>query len=123
MSYSTGFSPSGSLLGGLSTKPSVAAYGKGRAMSTAAGLGMKKQEADQSMAVEQMQQDSRQRMQQAGNYASKAGNETQERMQQGGLDSRMTNFNLGMRFQQLGAERQRQMNFRQALIDSMTRDI
>lgn len=123
MSYSTGFSPSGSLLGGLSTKPSVAAYGKGRAMSTAAGLGMKRQEADQAMASEQMQQDSRQRMQQAGNYASRSGNESQERMQQGGLDNRMANFNLGMRYQQRSDDRQRQLNFRQALFDSMTRDV
>lgn len=91
-------------------------------MSSAAGLGMDKQKADQSMAVDQMQQDSRQRMQQAGNYASRAGNETQEQIQQGALASRMANFNTGMRYQQMGSDKRRQLGFRQALLDSLSRD-
>ena len=121
--YSTGFSVGQGLLGGLSKNPSVAAYGKGRAMSSAAGLGMEKSKADSGMAMTQMQEDSRQRMQSAGNKMARAGNESQERIQRGGLANRMQNFNLGMQFDQAAVDKKRSLDFRQALFNSLTRSI
>lgn len=121
--YSTGTSAGQGLLGGLSRKPSVAAYGKGRAMSSAAGLGMEKAKADTEMSSAQMQEESRQRMQGASNNMARAGNESQERIARGGMASRMANFNVGMNIEQAGADRRRALDFRQALFNSLTRDI
>lgn len=122
MAYGQSQSQKGGLLGGLSANPSVAAFGKGRTMSGAAGVGMERQKNSQELAVNQMQQDSQQRMQQAGNYAARAGNETQERIQAGGLANRMALFHTNMGFEQEGANRQRALNFRQALFNSLTKD-
>lgn len=123
MAYSTGYSPSGSLLGGLSSKPSVSAFGKGRAMAAAAGLGMEKQKADQEMSVNQMQADSQQRMQQAGNNMSRASNESQQRMQAGALGNRQAAFHTGLAYDQAGANKRRSLDFRQALFNSLTREV
>lgn len=120
--YGSGYSSGGTLLGGLSSKPSVAAFGKGRGMASAAGIGMEKQKADQEMNVNQMQEDSRQRMQHAGNMASRAGNETQENIQAGSLGSRMANFHTGLAWEQQNANRRRALDFRQSLFNSLTQD-
>lgn len=123
MAYSTGYSSGQGLLGGLSAKPSVAAYGKGRAMSSAAGLGADKAKADTEMAVNQMQADSQMRMQQAGNAVSRAGNESQARIQAGGMANRRALFDTGMQYSQAEANKRRSLDFRQALFNSLTRDV
>lgn len=122
MAYSAGYNAGGRLLGGLSAKPSVAAFGKGRGMSAQAGLGMEAAKSNQEMAANQQQQDSQQRMQQAGNAVQRAGNESQARIQQGGLANRKATFDLGMAYDQAGRDKKRTLDFRQALFNSLTQD-
>lgn len=122
MSYSTGYNASGRLLGGLSQKPNVAAFGKGRAMSSAAGLGMKQATDDQQMATDQMQEDSRQRLQQAGNAATRAANETQQRIHAGDLANRKATFDTGMAYDLAQQQKRRAMDFRQMLFNGLTKD-
>lgn len=122
MAYSSGYNASGRLLGGLSQKPSVAAFGKGRGMSAAAGLGMKQATDNQQMAVDQMQEESQQRMRQAGNAASRASNESQQRIQEGSLANRRAVFDMGMGYDYAQRRRKRDMDFRQMLLDGLTRD-
>lgn len=122
MQYSGGFNAGGRLLGGLSQKPNVAAYAKGKAMSSAAGLGMQAASNDQQMATTQMQEDSQQRLQQAGNAANRAGNETQARIQQGNLANRKSVFDTGMAYDFAQQQKKKAMDFRQMLFNGLTRD-
>lgn len=122
MSYSGGYNASGRLLGGLSQKPSVAAFGKGRAMSAAAGLGMKQATDNQQMAVDQMQEDSQQRLKQAGNAASRASNESQQRIQEGNLANRRATFDMGMAYDVAQQQKRKAMDFRQMLFNGLTKD-
>ncbi len=122
MAYSTGYSAGGRLLGGLSKNPNVAAFGKAKAMSSAAGLGMQKASDDQSMALDQMQEDSQQRMRQAGNAATRASNESQQRIQEGNLNNRRSVFDMGMSYDYASQRRKKDMDFRQMLFDGLTRD-
>lgn len=122
MAYSTGYNASGRLLGGLSQKPNVAAFGKGRAMSSAAGLGMKQATDNQQMAVDQMQEESQQRMKQAGNAASRASSESQQRIQEGNLANRRSVFDMGMAYDYAQQQKRRATDFRQMLFNGLTRD-
>lgn len=122
MAYSSGYNASGRLLGGLSQKPSVAAFGKGRGMAAAAGLGMKQATDNQQMSVDQMQEESQQRMKQAGNAASRASNETQQRIQEGNLANRRSVFDMGMNYDYAQRQAKRDLDFRQMLFNSLTRD-
>jgi hypothetical protein len=91
-------------------------------MAAKAELGMEAAKGSQELAMNQKQQESQQRMQLAGNQAQRAGNETQGRIQAGNLANRKSMIDMDLAVQGLGQQKQRQLNFRQALFNSLTSD-
>ena len=113
--------PSGGLLSGLSKNPNVSAFARGSQMARRADLGMGRAQKQQQVGVDQMQQDSQQRQQTAQNYASRAGNEAQERTAGRQLDNQRTVFDLGMKYNYAQANAQKQNSFQQALLNTVAR--
>ena len=113
--------PSGGLLSGLSKNPNVSAFARGSQMARRAELGMDRAQKQQQVGVDQMQQDSQQRQQTAQNYASRAGNEAQERTAGRQLDNQRTVFDLGMNYNYAQANAQRRNSFQQALLNTAAR--
>ena len=56
-----GFNPGASVLSGLNKKGPVGQFAAGQAMSSAADLNLKREQADSKFGVEQMQEQSQQR--------------------------------------------------------------
>lgn len=118
-----GFNPGKSLLSGLAKKPGDAgAFAKGQAMANAASLNLDREQKNQDAAVQQMKADSSLRQQGNQNQAQRAGNEVQERVAKGGLESRKNVFNTGMNFDYASLRKRQQMNLQQALLNNMARD-
>lgn len=115
--------PKTGLLGGLrTTNPNVSAFAKGQAMAGQAALGMERAKGAQEMGVQQMQQDSQLRQQEGQNKAQRAGNESQQRIAEGDLDSRRSVFDTSMAYDYAGLQKRNRLNFQQALINGMARD-
>lgn len=112
---------SGGLLSGLSRNRDVSAFARGRQMAGGAELGMERAQKQQQIGVDQMQQDSRQRQQTAQNYASRAGNEAQERTAGRQLDNQRSVFDIGMNYNYAQANAQRRNSFQQALLNTVSR--
>lgn len=117
-----GFNPGQRLLSGLNTKGNAGAFAKGQAMQAASGLNMDREQQNQQFGVQQMQQESQQRQQQSGNRAQQAQNSIQERMQQGEQANRRSVFDMGMRYDYAGLQKQRQLRLQQALLNQVARD-
>lgn len=119
----TSFKPQKSgLLSGLSGNPNVSAFAKGRSMGAAAEMGMDRAQKQQEMGVDQMQADSQMRQRQSQNYATRFGNEAQERVAQGNLNTRQNVFNIGMGFDYAALQRRKNLNLQQALMYGAARD-
>ena len=116
-----GFNPSSRLLSGLSPKPNVGAYAKGKAMQAASGLEMDREAQNQKMGVQQMQQDSQQRQQQNQTSAQRGANESRERMQGAELDSRRSVFDVGNQFNYATLQRRNQINLQQSVLNGLAR--
>jgi hypothetical protein len=117
-----GFSPSTRLLGGLTHKGDVGAYAKGQAMASASGLEMDRQQKNQQLGVQAMQQESQQRQQQSQNHAARAGNETQSRIAQGDLANRQQVFNTGMNYDYAALQKRRNLDLQQLLVNHVARE-
>lgn len=123
IAQAVGFNPGKSLLSGLAKRPGDAgAFATGQAMAGAADLNLSREQQNQQAGVEQMQADSRLRQQNNQNQAQRGQNEVQERVAQGALDSRRTVFDKGLEFDYAGLRKRKQMNIRQALLNSMARE-
>lgn len=122
-SNAVGFNPGQSLLGGLRTRGAAAPFAKGQAMASAAGLNLEAAKQDQQLGMQDMENQSQQRMANARNQAQKAGNETQERIQRGGLANRSAAFDLGTRFDYAGLQKRKQMQWQQALLNNFAREV
>ena len=109
------------LLGGLASNPNVSAFAKGKAMESNATIGLQKSQKDQESAVSQMQEDSQQRQRQSQNFASRAGNESQERMRANELGDRRSAFEVGMGFDYASMMKKRQLDFKQTLLNGLSR--
>lgn len=122
MQQAVGFGSGSRLLSGLSQKPNVSAYAKGRAMQDASGLDMDREQKNQELGVQQMNAAFQQRQQDSQNKARQSQNATDERMQAANLANRQQVFNLGMNFDYAGLQRRNQLNLQQALLNGMARD-
>lgn len=122
-SQAVGFNPGKSLLSGLAKKPGDAgAFAKGQAMANAASLNLEREQKNQEAGVQQMKADSGLRQQGNQNQAQRAGNEVQERVAKGGLESRRNVFDTGMGFDYASLRKRQQMNLQQSLLNNMARD-
>jgi hypothetical protein len=110
----------GSLLSGLAKRSSP--YGRGLAMQAEAGLGMDRAQKQQELSLRQMQDDSQNRQQQGQASVQKAGNEAQERVAQGSLNTRAGVFEQGMGWDYANADRRRQLAYQQMLLSGLARD-
>jgi len=118
-----GFNPGSSLLSGLSKKGGdVGAFAKGQAMANAANLNMDRQKQNQDFGTQQMQQESQLRQQGNQNQAQRAGNEIQERVAQGGLNTRKNVFDTGMQFDYGALQKRRNVQLQQTLLNNLARD-
>jgi hypothetical protein len=118
-----GFNPSSRLLGGLSKKGAAGQAAYGQAMASAAGLNMDRAQKNQQLGVQQMQQQSELSQADSRNKMNALGNQSQERMQQAGLDSRRRVFNTSMGFNYAGLQKQKQLNFQQSMLQNLMRDL
>lgn len=114
--------PSKGLLSGLAPTPNVSAFAKGQQMTNQAALGMENAKKQQETAVDQMQEDSQQRQRQSQNAASRAGNESQERVGAGNLANRANVFNVGMGFDYASLQKRRQLDLQQTLLNGLARE-
>lgn len=117
-----GFNPGGRLLSGLSRKGDAGAFGYGQAMSSAADLNLDREQKNQQLGVQQMQEESQQRQRDSQNKTSRLQNDAQARTQQGALQSRRNTFNTSMAFDYAAMNKRRQLNLQQALLNNMARD-
>lgn len=116
------FAPAKSLLSGLGRNRDVSAFAKGQQMQNDSAMGMDRAQKQQEMGVSQMQEDAQQRQRTAQNYASRAANESQERVAGAQLDNRRNVFNVGMAFDYAALQRRNQLNLQQALLSGAARD-
>jgi hypothetical protein len=117
---SVGFNPGYGLLAGLHGGGSTAqqaAYGQ--AMAGAANMQLDQAGKNQELGQQQMQAESQQRQQNNSNMAQRAGNETQERIGQGELNSRKKTFNMGMNYGYAQMNKQRQVGHQQQLLNGL----
>lgn len=115
-----GFNP-GSLLSGLSSKK-ASPFAKGQAMQAASGLAMDREQKNQEFGLKQMQDDTQARQQQARNSATRATNETQERMRAADIDTQGKTFDIGMNYDRAAMHKRRLTQLQQALLGGMARD-
>lgn len=117
-----GFSPSKSLLSGLSRKGDAGAYGKGLGMQAAADLNLARDQQNQKFATQQMEDASRQRMADAQTKAQGAENAVRERSAAGEVNARHQAFTAGEMFDYEALRRRPALNLRQSLISGIARD-
>lgn len=111
----------GGVLSGLRSNPNAAAFGKGRRMEAAAGLGLENAKSAQQSANDQMRQESARRQQTAANATAKSDNETQERMQSAGLRNRASVFDASMKYDYAALNKRRRLDLQQALLNNLAR--
>ncbi len=116
-----GFNPRSSVLGGLKNKGSAGAAAYGQAMAGAAGLNMEKQQADQGMALQQMQQDAGMQRQSDRMNAEGSMNRMQEQVASEGMGSRQKVFDTSMRYQQNAHNAQNNIRRKQMALDIFAR--
>lgn len=117
-----GFTPSKSLLSGLSQKGDVGAYGKGLGMQAAADMNLNREQQNQQFATQQMETESRQRMADSQTKAQRAENNVRERTATGDLANRRQVFDMGQVFDYAALRNRQALNLRQALINGIARD-
>ena len=122
MYNAVGFNPQPSLLGGLSSKGNVGAYGRGLAYQNAASQGMAAQQKNQQFGVEQMQQQSALRQRENQNNAERSMHGADEKMQGQQLQNRNAVFNTGMNYDYAQMNKQRQTQLLNTLISSAARE-
>ena len=116
-----GFNPSTRLLAGLSRKGDAGAMAYGQAMSGAAGLNMDREQQNQKMAVEQMQQDSQQRMLANQNQTKQAGNMSREFIARGDMRNRGQVMDIGFNWESAAQRQRQQTQFQQMLLNGISR--
>lgn len=122
-SNAVGFNPGQSVLGGLRTRGAAAPFAKGQAMAAAAGLNMEAAKQNQQLGMQDMENQSQQRLASARNQAQRAGNESQERIQRGSLANKSAAFDLGTRFDYAGLQKRRDLQWQQALLNNFAREV
>lgn len=121
-SNATGFSPNARLLSGLSKKPNVSAFAKGKAMADASGLNMDRESKNQEFGLQQMNEASQQKQQLDQQAAQRAGNASRERQGNAELTNRNAVFNMGMNFDYAALQKRQDTSLKQTLLNGLARD-
>lgn len=109
----------GSVLSGLRSK---SPYAKGLAMQSAAGLGMQRDKQNQDYGVQQMQADSQDRQQKAGNAAQAAGNAIQAQTNAGQMAARQGAFQIGLGYDYAAMARRNALDAARGLLSGMSQE-
>lgn len=121
MRTAVGFSPQQSLLSGLRAKGTAGQAAKGQAMAAAANAEMGREQQNQQFGVQQMQQESQLRQQDAANKQRATGNRLQEGLQQDALGSRKKVFDMGLGYDYARLRKQQKMAWKQAAFNEAVR--
>jgi hypothetical protein len=123
MKNAVGFTPKKGLLSGLRGDSNATQAARGQAMAASANAEMGRQQQNQQFGMEQMQQESQLRQQDARNQQQRAGNEIQEGVQEDALKSRKKVFDTSMAYDYAQLRKRQNMAWKQAALNAFARDM